>query len=137
MTDLLKCICGGSPELDVSKMEKPNSETYKAAALSPEYYSATYWCPECQLRGKTSVNQFKRFAIEDAEIAWNRVMEPVEKLRKVAEAAKSLCADVQGAWSVGEHAIRQDLGNTNYEVVKHWLEETTNALAALALGEGE
>jgi hypothetical protein len=48
----------------------------------------------------------------------------------VRQALDGLSANVKGCWSMEEHELRQLLGNTNYNVIQHWLEQANGALAA-------
>lgn len=52
-------------------------------------------------------------------------------MQEVVDAAKSLRNEVNGLLSIGEYAIRQDVGNTNFECVKLALNTTIDALKAL------
>jgi hypothetical protein len=64
--------------------------------------------------------------------------EAEERLRDAApimlEALTSLRNEIQGQWSWGEHALRAELGNTNYQVV---LDKLAEANAAIAKATGK
>jgi hypothetical protein len=55
-------------------------------------------------------------------------------LANLAKAARHLRSEVAGAWSIGEHGIRDAIGNTNYACVEQRLAELKAALAQASAG---
>lgn len=70
---------------------------------------------------------------ETDEMVKKALREQVEKLTRVAEAAKALRKDVTGAWERFEDEIRAAIGHTNYQVVRDKYEALKHAERAAGL----
>lgn len=49
--------------------------------------------------------------------------------QELLAALKSLRNEILGIWHIAEPALRQEIGNTNYQVMAHKIEEANTAIA--------